>query len=65
MTSESFWNQYRDDDANENDDDYTINNSKTTTRKSFEYKTKLIESTPADTNRLCAEVVTLKYLSNL
>ena len=64
MTSESFWNYYRDDDVNENDYDYTINNSKTTTRKSFEYKTKLIESKPADTNRLYAEAVTLKYLSN-
>ena len=64
MTSASFWNYYRDDDANENDDDYTINNSKTTTRKSFECKKKSIESTPADTNRLYAEVVTLKYLSN-
>ena len=45
MTSVSLWNYYRDevnDDANENNaaGNYRINN-KTTTSKSFEYKTKI------------------------
>ena len=50
MISGSLWNYYRDevnDAANENnDDDYRINNEKTITSKSFEYKTKLIGSMP-------------------
>ena len=29
-----------------------INNNKTTTSKSFEYETKIIEDTPANTNKL-------------
>ena len=68
MTSESLWNQYRDqinDDENENANNNRINNSKSISSKSFEYKTKLIESTPDDSNILDAEVVVpLKYLSN-
>ena len=45
MTSESFWNYYRDqvnDNAYKNNDagNYRINNNNTTTSKSFEYKTK-------------------------
>ena len=69
MTSGSLWNHYRykvNDDAHENNaDSYRINNSKTTASKSFEYKTKLIGSTPADNNTLDTEVVILlKYLSN-
>ena len=69
MTSGSLWNYYRNeinDDANENDDagNYRINN-KTTTTKSFEYKTKITGSTPADNSRLDAEaVVPLQYFSN-
>ena len=42
-----------------------INNKKTITSKSFEYKTKSKGSTPNDNNTLNAEVVVpLKYLSN-
>ena len=70
MTLSSFWNYYRDEinySANENNhaNSFRINNSKTTTSKSFEYKTKLIESTPNNDYRLDTEVVVpLKYLSN-
>ena len=46
MTSGNFWNYYRDevnDSTLENDDNGNqINNSKTMTSKSFEYKTKII-----------------------
>ena len=43
MTSGSLWNYYRDElnnSVNENNDanNYKINNNKTTTSKSFEYK---------------------------
>ena len=42
-----------------------MNNNKATTSKSFEYKTKLIGSTPNNDYRSDAEVVVpLKYLSN-
>ena len=42
-----------------------INNNKIITSKSFEYKAKLIWSTPSNYNILDAEVVVpLKYLSN-
>ena len=69
MTSGSLWNYYRakiSDDANENDAaNNRINNSKAIRSKFFEYKTKLIRSTPKDNNTLDAEVVApLKYLSN-
>ena len=69
MTSGSLWNYYRDEineDINENNvANNRINNNKTTTSKSFEYKTKLIRSTPKNDNTLEAEVVIpLKYLSN-
>ena len=56
------------DNANENNDasNYRINNNKTTTSISFDYKTNIIGSTSADNSRLDAEVVApLKYLSNL
>ena len=51
MTSGSLWNYYRDeanDDANENNnaDNYRINKSRTTASKFFEYKIKIIKSTP-------------------
>ena len=51
MTPGSLWNYYRDevnDSANESNDvnNFRINNSKTTTSKSFEYQTKLIGSAP-------------------
>ena len=59
MTSESLWNYYRDevnDAANENDiANDQVNNDKTATSKSFEYKTKLMVSTPAYNNTLVAE----------
>ena len=67
MTSGSFRNYYRDevnDSANENNNanNFRINNNKTTISKSFEYKTKLIGSTPNNDSRLDAEVVVpLKY----
>ena len=42
-----------------------VNKSKTTTTKSFEYKTKVIGSTPAYNNTLDTEsVIPLKHLSN-
>ena len=67
MTSGSLWNYYRDegnDDANEQNNDYRINNEKTTTSKS-EYEKKIIGSTLNNSSRLDAEVVVpLKYLSN-
>ena len=54
------------DDENENDNaNNRINNSKTITSKYFEYKTKIIGSTPKNNNILDAEVVVpLKYLTN-
>ena len=48
-----------------NNDDYKVNNGKTTASKFFEYKSKIIESTPADNNILDTDVdVPLKYLIN-
>ena len=68
MTSGSLWNYYRDeanDSANEiNDNHNMISNNKTARSKSFEYKTKIIRSTP-NNNLLNPEVVgSLKCLSN-
>ena len=68
MTSVSLWNYYRDekdDDENENDDNNNrLNKNKTITTKSFNYKTKITESTPDNGNRLNAEVVVpLKHFS--
>ena len=74
MASGSLWSYYRDevnDDANEKNDvgNYRINNSKTTTSRSFEYKTKITGSTPADNSIVdllcCCFVVPLACLSNL
>ena len=69
MTSGSLWSYYKDevnDDVNENKSDcYRMNNEKTKTNKSFEYKTKMIGNTPTDDSRLDTEVfVPLKHLSN-
>ena len=70
MTLGSLWNYYRDEvhdsaDGNNDANDFRINYNKTTTSKSFEYKTKLIGSRPDNGGRLDAEVaVSLKYLSN-
>ena len=61
MTSGNLWNYYRDEVngfSNEIDDnDNMINNSKTTTSKFFEYKTKITRITSNNNNRLNAEVV--------
>ena len=71
VTSRSFWNYYSDkvfDDAIKNNEagNYTINNNKKTASKSFEYKIKNIESTPANNHELDTEVIVpLKYLGNL
>ena len=69
MISGSLRNYYREevnDSANETDDnDNKINNNKIITNKSFEYNTKIIQSTSNTKNILNAEVfVSLKYLSN-
>ena len=67
MTSGILWNFYRgkiNDDENENDDvNNRINNSKTITSKSLEYKTKIKARTPNNNNTLDT-FVQLKYLSN-
>ena len=62
MTSGSLWNYYRgevNDSANEDNaaNIYRINNNKTATSKSFEYKTKIIGSISNNNSRLNAEVV--------
>ena len=65
-----MWNYYRHEvnhSANKNNDanNFGINNNKTRKSKSFEYKTKLIGSTPNTDTRLDVEVVVpLKDLSN-
>ena len=69
MTSGSLWNYYRDginDDENENDANINmVNHNKTTTSKSFKYKTKITGGTANNGNRLNAEIVVpLKYISN-
>ena len=67
MTSGSLWIYYRDDmnDCADENVNNRINNNKTITSKSFEFKTKLKGSTPDDNNILDAEVVVpLNYLSN-
>ena len=69
-TSGTLWNYYRDDvnnDIKENNNfgNYRINNIKTTSTKSFEYKIILIGSTTDDDNTLDEKVAfTLKYLGN-
>ena len=62
MTSGSLWNYYRGEvNDSDNEDDaaniYRINNNKTATSKSFEYKTKIIGSISNNNSRLNAEVV--------
>ena len=55
MTSSSLWNCYRNevnDDDNNDAGNYRITNYKTTTSKSFDYKTEITGSTPAETSRL-------------
>ena len=67
FTSGNLWNYYRDevnDTAIETVANYKLNN-KTTTCKSYEYKTQIIGATPININRLYIEVaVPLKLLSN-
>ena len=51
--------------SNENNtDNYRIDRSKIITCESFEYKTKIIGSTPIDNNTLGKVVVPLKYSGN-
>ena len=69
MALGNLWNYYRveeNNDPNENcDAGNKINNIKTITSKSFEYKTKIIGRTPVDNNTLDTDVVVpLKYLRN-
>ena len=70
VTLGSLSNYYRDevnDDAREYNatGNYRIHSNKTKRSKPFEYKTKVIGSTPADNSRLDAEIVfPLKYLSD-
>ena len=69
ITSGTLSNDYTEevnDDVNKNNDnDYRINNEKTTTSKTFEYKTKIIGSTPNNNSSLDEEGVTpLKHLRN-
>ena len=67
MRSESLYNYNRvevNDGANEIFADRRLNNSKTTTSKSLEYKTKIKVRAAANTHVLNAKVVvSLKYLS--
>ena len=60
ILSGSLWNYFRDevnDSANEIDNnDNIINNKKTTTSKSFVYKTKIIARTSNNNNRINVEV---------
>ena len=69
MKSGSLWDSHRDEinnDVIENDYDNRWNNNKIITSKSFEYKTKLIWSTPNNNNMLHTEIVApLKYLNNI
>ena len=56
MISGSLWSYYRhevNDSAYENNDadNYRINNNKTTTSKSFEYKTIITGKTPINASR--------------
>ena len=61
MTSGSLWNYYKDevnDDVNKNGDNGNkINNNKIITSKSFEYKTKLVETTSKNGNILDTKAV--------
>ena len=70
IISETLWN-YNGDKVNnstiENNDanNFRIHNNKTKTCKSFEYRAKLIGSTPDNGGRLDTEIIVpLKYLSN-
>ena len=65
IASGSLWNFYRDEEtdaANEVVVNHGINNSQKTIFKFFEYKTRIIEKSPAHDNKLDTEVVSLKCL---
>ena len=68
MRSGSLWNYYRDEvnnHENENQNNFRVNNNKTTRSKSFEHKIKIRGKTPDNASRLdTVVVVPLKYLSN-
>ena len=60
LTSGSLWNYYSDevnDSADVNDNNFRIKDNKTTTSKSFEYKTKIIGSTSNNNNILDGKIV--------
>ena len=63
VTTGTLWNYYRDvvnDGISWNrDDNYSLNNEKTSTGESFQYKTKIIGITPISKNTLDI-VVSLK-----
>ena len=60
MTSRNLWNYYRDeinnDESETNRFRNRLNNNKTIRSKSFEYKAKLIGSTPGNNNIINTEV---------
>ena len=62
IASGSLWNFYRDEETDEVVVNHGINNSQTTIFKFFEYKTRIIEKSPAHDNKLDTEVVSLKCL---
>ena len=60
MISESLWNYHTDEmnvAAIEDAANYRVINSKATASKTFEHKTKIIESTPANNNKWNTEAV--------
>ena len=60
LTSGSLWNYYSDevnDSADVNENNFRIKDNKTTTSKSFEYKTKIIGSTSNNNNILDGKIV--------
>ena len=68
MISGSLWNYYKEeinDSANKTVANYTANNSKTTTSKSFEYNTIKIGRKSVNINTFDAEVAaSLNYLNS-
>ena len=60
LTSGSLWSYYSDevnDSADVNENNFRIKDNKTTTSKSFEYKTKIIGSTSNNNNILDGKIV--------
>ena len=71
MTSANLWSYYRgevNDNSNENVNDYSANNSKTRTSRTFECKTKTVGIAPANNDRLntyCEIVIDLSWTEDL